>query len=353
MDIVNTAPIEHLLRTLWEHKGSDLLLVAGAVPMVRLDGTLRPIGGEEPYSADKAEATILAVLGPELSERLRAERELDFSFGWEWQARFRGNAYFQRGSLGLALRLIPREIPTFEELGLPPAVEQLASQPQGLVLVTGPTGSGKSTTLASVVRYISNRRACHILTLEDPIEFHHQHGQSIVSQREIGTDSASFAKGLRSALREDPDVLLVGEMRDPESIQTTLEMAETGHLVLATLHTNDASQAIDRLIDIFPADRQSQVRVQLAASLRGVIAQRLLPRIGGGRIAAFELLIPNPAVRNLIREGKTEQLPNAISTGQRAGMLSLATSARELANRGIVAPEDAAALMTKSEDIKV
>jgi twitching motility protein PilT len=351
MQTVNTAPIDRYLRTLWEHKGSDLLLVAGASPMVRIDGVLRPIGGESPLTADATESLVLAVLGPELAERLRAEREIDFSFGWEWQARFRGNAFHQRGSLGLALRLIPREIPSFDELGLPPVVEQLANLPQGLVLVTGPTGSGKSTTLASVVRYISTRRACHILTLEDPIEFHHEHGSSVVSQREIGTDSDSFAQGLRSALREDPDVLLVGEMRDPESIQTTLEMAETGHLVLATLHTNDASQAVDRLIDIFPADRQPQVRVQLAATLRGVVAQRLLPRIGGGRVAVFELLIPNPAIRNLIRDGKTEQLHNAITTGQRAGMQTLEASLRDLVVQGVVSPEDAAAVIAKPEDI--
>jgi twitching motility protein PilT len=341
MDKVNTAPIDRFLRTLWEHRGSDLLLVAGAPPMVRIDGALRAIGGEAPLTAEAASTTVQQILGTELHQKLMTEREVDFSFGWEWQARFRGNAFHQRGSLGLALRLIPREIPTFEQLGVPAAVSTLADTPQGLVLVTGPTGSGKSTTLASMIRYISQQRACHILTLEDPIEYHHEHANSIVTQREIGTDSDSFARALRSALREDPDVLLVGEMRDPESIQTTLTIAETGHLVLATLHTNDAAQAIDRIIDVFPAERQGQIRIQLASSLVGVVAQRLLPRLDGGRVAAFELLLANTAVKNLVREGKTEQLRNVIATGQRAGMQTLESNLRELVSRGVIDHEAA------------
>ena len=348
METVDTSRIDHYLRTLWEHKGSDLLLVAGAAPMVRIDGALRPIGGEEPLTAERVENIVFAMLGPDLSARLKEEREIDFSFGWEWQARFRGNAFYQRGSVGLALRLIPREIPTFEQLGLPPVIEELANAPQGLVLVTGPTGSGKSTTLASMIRFISDHRACHILTLEDPIEYHHEHSRSAVTQREIGTDSRSFARGLRSALREDPDVLLIGEMRDPESIQIALSIAETGHLVFATLHTNDASQAIDRIIDVFPAESQGQIRIQLAATLVGVVAQRLVPKIGGGRVAAFEVLLPNTAVRNLIREGKTEQLRNVIATGQRAGMVTLDAALRDLVTRGLIAPESAAAVSGKA-----
>jgi len=351
MDAVDSAPIDHLLRTLWEHKGSDLLLVAGAPPTVRIDGELRPIGGEEPLTAERLEALIQSVLGKELSAKLREEREIDFSFGWKWQARFRGNAFHQRGSLGLALRLIPRDIPTFEDLGIPAAVQELASSPQGLVLVTGPTGSGKSTTLASMIRYIADHRACHILTIEDPIEYHHEHRRSVVTQREIGTDSESFARALRSALREDPDVLLVGEMRDMESISAALTISETGHLVFATLHTNDTSQAIDRIIDVFPAERQSQIRVQFAGALVGVLAQRLVPRVGGGRVAAFELLLATPAVRNLIREGKTEQLRNTISTGQRAGMQTLEMSLQELVISGTVSQEDAAAVSTNSREL--
>lgn len=353
MDGVDTTPINAYLRTLWEHKGSDLLLIAGAPPTVRIDGDLRPIGGEEPLSADRVEALILAMLGEDLGRRLREEREVDFSFGWEQQARFRGNAFHQRGSLGLALRLIPREVPSFDELGLPPVIVQLADAPQGLLLVTGPTGSGKSTTLASIVRFISQRRACHILTVEDPIEYHHDHGRSLVTQREIGSDSESFARALRSALREDPDVLLVGEMRDPESIQTALSISETGHLVLATLHTNDSPQAIDRIIDVFSAEQQGQIRTQLGATLLGVVAQRLLPRVGGGRVAAFEVLLANPAVRNLIREGKTAQLRNVIATGQRAGMQTLEASLQELVAKGLVAHEDAMAISANPAELGV
>jgi len=353
MDSVNTTPIDRFLRTLWEHKGSDLLLVAGAPPMVRIDGSLRPIGNEPALTADAVNTIVADILGPQIAERLETEREVDFSFGWEWQARFRGNAFHQRGSIGLALRLIPREIPTFEQLGVPPSVSALADTPQGLVLVTGPTGSGKSTTLASMIRYISQRRACHILTLEDPIEYHHEHANSIITQREIGTDSDSFARALRSALREDPDVLLVGEMRDPESIQTALTIAETGHLVLATLHTNDSAQAIDRIIDVFPAERQGQIRIQLASSLIGVIAQRLLPRLDGGRVAAFELLLANTAVRNLIREGKTEQLRNVIATGQRAGMQTLESNLRELVATGVVGHDEASNATVHSSELKL
>ena len=347
MEQVSTQPIDRYLTTLWEHRGSDLLLVAGAPPMVRIDGDLRPVGGEEPFDAEMLDGILSTMLGPELFGRLTADRELDFSFGWQWQARFRGNAFFQRGSPGLALRLIPREIPTFEELGIPPGVANLANTAQGLVLVTGPTGSGKSTTLASMIKYIASVRAAHILTLEDPIEYHHDHARSIVTQREIGTDSASFARALRSALREDPDVLLVGEMRDPESIQTTLSIAETGHLVLATLHTNDAAQAVDRIIDIFDAERQSQIRVQLAATLVGVVAQRLVRKVDGGRVAAFEVLLTNTAVANLIREGKTEQLRNVISTGQKAGMITLDASLAELVRTGAITIDEAQAVTGK------
>jgi twitching motility protein PilT len=334
---ITTGPIDRYLQTLWEHKGSDLLLVAGAAPTVRIDGELRPIGGEDALDADVLEKMLFEVLGPTLAARLHDEREVDFSFGWEWQARFRGNAFHQRGSVGLALRLIPRDIPSFEELGLPPVISQLSSARNGLVLVTGPTGSGKTTTLASMVKFISQQRACHILTIEDPIEFYHQHARSIITQREIGSDSESFARALRSALREDPDVLLVGEMRDAESIEAALNISETGHLVLATLHTNDAAQTVNRIIDVFSAESQAQIRVQLASALVGVVAQRLLPRIDGGRVAAFEILLATPAVRNLIRDAKAEQLSNVISTGMRHGMQTMDASVQQLVDAGIVA----------------
>ena len=343
MDDVVTEPIDAYLRTLWDHGGSDLILVAGAAPSVRIDGMLRPIGGEERLTPERSEQLVTAILPQRLVERLREEREVDFSFGWGDDARFRGNAFHQRGSVGLALRLIPRAIPSFSDLGLAPIIEQLSNAPQGLVLVTGPTGSGKSTTLASMIRYISMRRSCHILTIEDPIEYFHAHDRSIVTQREVGTDSQSFAQALRSALREDPDVLLVGEMRDVESIETTLTIAETGHLVLATLHTNDAPQAIDRVIDVFPGERQPQVRSQLASGLLGVVAQRLLPRADGGRVAAFEILLATTATRNLIREGKTEQLRNIMATGQQSGMQTLEDSLRTHVERGVITPEVATA----------
>jgi twitching motility protein PilT len=343
MEDVNTAPVDRYLTALWDGKGSDLLLIPGAMPVVRIDGDLLPIAGEQSLTDEVMDGIITDMLPTHLGERLRDEREVDFSFGWGHDARFRGNAFHQRGSVGLALRLIPRAIPTFADLGLPPIFELLSDAPQGLVLVTGPTGSGKSTTLASMIRRVSQQRACHILTIEDPIEYFHAHDKSVVTQREVGTDSVSFPRALRSALREDPDVLLVGEMRDLESIETTLTIAETGHLVFATLHTNDAAQAIDRVIDVFPGERQSQIRSQLGATLLGVIAQRLLPRIDGGRIAAFEVLLSTHAVRNLIREGKTEQLRNIMVTGQRSGMYTLEDSLRRLVEQGIVSPEAAEA----------
>src|SRR5262249_1236015 len=269
------------------------------------------------------------------------EREVDFSFTYDNKARFRGSAYHQRGAIALTLRLIPLRIPTFEELGLPVAIRELASRPSGLVLVTGPTGSGKSTSLASILDFINQDRACHILTIEEPIEYLHTHGRSAVSQREVGEDTESFARALRSALREDPDVLLVGTMRDLDSIQTALTIAETGHLVFATLHTNDTAQALDRIVDVFPADRHPQIRVQLAASLAGVIHQRLLPALDGGMVAAFEVMLVNSAVRNLIREGKTGQLRNVVATHQAEGMQTLESDLTQLVHHGVLSYETA------------
>jgi twitching motility protein PilT len=238
--------------------------------------------------------------------------------------------------VSLTLRLIPLQIPGFDDLGLPSIVEELVSRPSGLVLVTGPTGSGKSTTLASMIDFINHNRACHILTIEEPLEYMHKHARSAVNQREVGDDTDSFARALRSALREDPDVLLVGEMRDLESIQTALTIAETGHLVFATLHTNDTSQAVDRIVDVFPAERHPQIRVQLASSLAAVIYQRLLPRVDGGLVAAFEVMIANSAVRNLIREGKSRQLRNVVATGQNEGMRTLEAHLSTLVADGVV-----------------
>ncbi len=326
--------IDPWLEELWANNGTDLLLTAGAPPLVRIDGQIQPVKGEEPLTAARAERIVMAVMGDDLIVKFREEREIDFAFSWRNQARLRCNAFHQRDTCAMAVRVIPYEIPGFDELGIPPAVERLVNLPMGLVIVTGPTGSGKSTTLAAMLDYINRRRACHIVTIEDPIEYVHGNHRSAVSQREVGNDTESFPRALRSALREDPDVLLVGEMRDLESISTTLTIAETGHLVFATLHTNDSAQAIDRIVDIFPSDRRDQIQVQLASTLEGVIYQRLVPLIGGGLVAAYEVLFANHAVRNLVREGKTRQLRNVIATHTSEGMQTL-----EMALTGLVSRE--------------
>jgi twitching motility protein PilT len=345
--------IDKYLAEVWDRRGTDLLLTVGASPMARLDGQLVPISDEGVLTDSDLDAIMRALVTTEVFQRLHESRELDLSFEWEGKARFRGNAFYQRGSLALALRVIPNEIPSFDELGLPSTVQTLATLPQGLVLFTGPTGAGKSTTQASLIDWINRNRRCHILTIEDPIEYVHEHRLSAVNQREIGDDTMSFAKALRSALREDPDVLLVGEMRDIESIQTTLTIAETGHLVFATLHTNDAAQSIDRIIDVFPSERQPQIRVQLSGSLGAVVSQRLLPQIGGGQVAAFEVLVANRAVRNLVKEGKSHQLRNVILTGQSDGMQTLEMSMADLVARGLVTQDDAVSQSLYPNEVKL
>jgi twitching motility protein PilT len=306
-----------------------------------VNGQLRPVEGAPILSGEQIDALVRTVLEPSQETTFDTEQDVDFAFSWLDRARLRGSAFTQRGETALALRMIPSRIPTFAELDLPPTADWLATLPRGFVLVTGPTGSGKSTTLAAIIDRINETRACHILTIEDPVEYVHRHKLSAVSQREIGLDSPSFDRALRSALREDPDVLLVGEMRDIESIQIALTMAETGHLVFATLHTNDAPQAIDRIIDVFPAWRQEQTRVQLAASLGAILAQRLIPKVGGGMVAAFEVLIATNPVRNLIREGRSNQLLNVMTTNQKEGMRTLEISLAELITAGTVTYEDA------------
>ena len=345
------APIDPYLQILWDRKGSDLLLVSGSAPRVRVDGGLQPVEGAPALSAADIESIVSAMLSPDQVATLEEFQDVDFSLTWSDKARLRGSAFHQRGELALALRMIPSEIPTFDELGLPPIAEWVARLPRGLVLLTGPTGSGKSTTLASVIDRINATRAVHILTIEDPVEYVHDHNLSAVNQREIGVDSPSFERALRSALREDPDVLLVGEMRDLESIQLALTLAETGHLVFSTLHTNDAAQAIDRIIDVFPAYRQDQIRVQLGASLGAVIAQRLVPRIGGGMMAAFEILVANHPVRNLIREGKTNQLLNVMTTSQSEGMCTLESSLVDLVRSEQVTYDDAMAISAHPKEL--
>ncbi|MEZ5139198.1 MAG: type IV pilus twitching motility protein PilT [Acidimicrobiales bacterium] len=341
IDQVNVQPIEGLVRELWERGGTDIHIAAGMPPMFRIDGDLYPVPGHAPLSATETEELIGAMLPDDLQQRFVDERAVDFSFSWSDVTRFRGNVFRQQGAASLALRAIPYQIPTMADLLLPPVLESFCTQRQGLVLMTGPTGSGKSTTQAAMIGHINRTQRRHILTLEDPIEYVHHHDQSIVSQREIGLDVATFGGGLRDALREDPDVVLVGEMRDIESIATTLSVAETGHLVFATLHTNDTASAIDRIIDMFPAERQTQIRVQLAASLTGVVAQRLVPRTDGGMIAAFEVLVANSAIRTLVRDAKSHQVRNILGQSVREGMQTLEQSLSVLVAHGLITYEDA------------
>ncbi|HJQ47752.1 MAG TPA: type IV pilus twitching motility protein PilT [Amycolatopsis sp.] len=343
--------VDGLLDTLWQAGGTDLLLTAGMPPQIRVHGSLHPVHGQPTLSPDDTDALLAEILAPEQLEAWRGRHEYDFSFSWRDHARIRGNAFSQRDNTTVALRMIPRQVPTMAELGLPPVLSDFARRHQGLVLVTGPTGSGKSTTLAAVVDQINTDRACHIITIEDPIEYVHDHKRSAVNQREVGTDTASFHDALRSALREDPDVLLVGEMRDLESIRFALTIAETGHLVFATLHTNDTAQSLARIIDVFPAEQQAQVRVQLAAALTGIVYQRLIPRVQGGLIAAYEVLVANTAIRNLIKEGKTNQLRNTLVTGQRDGMVTLEQSLSALVQAGEVSYEDAVARSLHPKDV--
>ena len=344
--------IDSLLHNLWELNATDLLLTAGAPPLMRRDGELQPFDGDLSLTGKDTASLLDAILRrvgrPPFTDDVH---ELDFSFTFEDKARIRGNAYRQRGNVAIALRLIPHAIPSFEWLGIPPAVRRWAQLRRGLVFVTGPTGGGKSTTLASLIDWINQNRRCHIITIEDPIEYVHTHGLSAVDQREVGDDTLTFNDALRSALREDPDVLLVGEMRDLESIRFALTIAETGHLVFATLHTNDVAQALDRIVDVFPAEQQTQIRVQLANTLSGICYQRLLPRLDGGLVAAFEVMVAIPAARNLIREGKTNQLRNVLLTSQSEGMQTLEASLSALVRDGLVGYDEAVAVSLYPKEI--
>jgi twitching motility protein PilT len=352
MTSVDPAPIAHLLSHVHEANGTDLHLTAGSPPLIRRNGVLTPIEGQATLEPRALEKMLDTLLGAELAATFANSKEVDFAFQWTDEARFRGNVFRQRGTVACALRRIPTEIPSFEELGLPPIAEELVKLPQGLVLVTGPTGSGKSTTLASMIDWINAHRRCHIITIEDPVEYIHNHKLAAVNQREVGPDADDFYSGLRSALREDPDVLLVGEMRDPESISVALSIAETGHLVFASLHTNDTAQALDRIIDVFPAERRDQIQVQLASTLQGVIYQRLIPRITGGLVAAFEVMRANHAVRNLVREGKTRQLRNVVSTHQSIGMQTLEMSLTDLVADGVIDHEMALGFSLYPAEVK-
>jgi twitching motility protein PilT len=344
--------MDALLDSLWQSGGTDLLLTVGMPPQARVHGELAAVAGQPVLGSADTDQLLAELLSPAQTSARGSDHEFDFSFSWRTNARIRGNAFVQKGSTAVALRMVPSQVPTMEQLGLPAALHGFTRAHQGLVLVTGPTGSGKSTTLAAIVNQINTDRACHILTIEDPIEYVHEHRRAAVNQREVGSDPASFPDALRAALREDPDVLLVGEMRDLESIRFALTIAETGHLVFATLHTNDTAQALARIVDVFPAEQQAQIRVQLAAALSGIVYQRLIPRIGGGLVAAYEVLLANSAVRNLIKDGKSNQLRNALVTGGREGMITFEQSLSWLIQAGQISHEDAAARSLYPKDVQ-
>jgi len=333
--------IEILLEEVIKKKASDLHLQVGLAPMLRVDGGLTPVSGAEILTEESVEALIFAVLDEDQKQILLKDKEFDFSFAFGDLGRFRVNAFYERGNLAAAMRLIPNEILTIEQLGLPSTVNKFADYPRGLVLVTGPTGSGKSTTLAALINKINEERSVHIITIEDPIEFTHTSKKSVIVQREVHYDTYSFSAALRSSLRQDPDVVLLGEMRDLETIAAAITIAETGHLVFATLHTNSAAQSIDRMIDVFPPHQQPQIRAQLANILMAICAQRLIPAIGGGRVAAAELLVATSAVRNIIREGKTHQLEAVIQTGAEHGMQSMDKTLVNMIHNGIVTYDEA------------
>lgn len=348
--------IRELLNITVKNKASDLHLLVGIAPTIRLDGVLNPLINYPPLTNEVLEAMIFSVISPHQKELLLANKELDFSFGFSKDAngsegRFRVNIYYQRGYISGAFRYLEPTIRTIEELKLPKICNDFAKLKQGFVLVTGPTGHGKSTTLAAMINEVNINRPLHILTIEDPIEYVYPVGKSIVSQREMGQDSHSWNYALRSALREDPDVVLVGEMRDPETIAAAITIAETGHLVFSTLHTNSASQTIDRMIDSFPPSQQPQVRIQLASTLKGIISQRLLPQINGGRVPAAEVLIGNNAVATNIRDGKTHLIDSIIETSQDVGMISLESSLSSLVMTGTISLETAKSYATRPDDL--
>jgi twitching motility protein PilT len=343
---------EILLEVVARH-ASDLHLTAGVPPTIRQRGRLTALDDYPKLSPEDTREFIYSILTTEQRRRLETELQLDFAYTVPGQARFRVNAYFQRGAVAAAFRLIPSELVSIDSLGLPAVVHELTRRPRGLVLVTGPTGSGKSTSLAAMLDEINQTREEHIITIEDPIEFVHAHKRCVVNQREIGNDATSFGAALKAALREDPDVILVGEMRDLETISTALTAAETGHLVFGTLHTQDAPQTIDRVIDVFPPEQQSQIRVQLSVTLQGVITQQLLPTAdGAGRCAACEVLVPTAAVRNLIREGKIHQIPSIIQTGSAHGMQSMDSALATLVRAGRITQDLAESRSSTPEELR-
>jgi twitching motility protein PilT len=346
--------LSELLKKLAEFGGSDLHITTNTPPQVRVDGHLRPLEGYKVLTSADTKQLAYSVLTDAQKHRFEENLELDFSFGVKGLSRFRANIFNQRGAVGAVFRAIPYEIKPFEALGLPPVVRQLCDKPRGLILVTGPTGSGKSTTLAAMIDKINNDRHEHILTIEDPIEFLHNHKSCLVNQREVNADTRGFAEALRTALRQDPDVVLVGEMRDLETIESALRIAETGHLTFATLHTNSAASTINRIIDVFPSEQQSQVRAQLSLVLEGILCQALLPKAGGqGRAMALEILVPNPAIRNLIREDKVHQIYSMMQTGQdKYGMQTFNQSLATLYHKRQISLEVAMQRSSNSDELK-
>ena len=333
--------IEILLEEVVKKKASDLHLQVSLPPMLRIDGSLTPVSGGDILTEEAVESLIFAILDDDQKQILLKDKEFDFSFAFGDLGRFRVNAFHERGNLAAALRLIPNEILTLEQLGLPEVINKFADYPRGLVLITGPTGSGKSTTLAALVDKINTEKAVHIITIEDPVEFTHKSKKSVLVQREVHYDTFSFSAALRSSLRQDPDVVLIGEMRDLETIASAITIAETGHLVFATLHTNSAAQSIDRMVDVFPPHQQPQIRSQLSNILMAICSQRLIPSIGGGRVVAAEVLIATPAVRNIIREGKTHQLDAVIQTGAEYGMQTMDKTLVGMIHAGTISYDEA------------
>jgi twitching motility protein PilT len=350
MAAITEFSIDDLLRRAHELEASDLHITPGSEPVVRIRGRIERLDDFDKLSPDVTRELVYRILSTQQQKTLETKRSVDLAYSLPGVARFRVNAFFQRQTIGAAFRMIPSEIKSLSELGLPGQLSDLAAKPRGLVLVTGPTGSGKSTTLAAMIDLINRTRSEHILTIEDPIEFLHWHRNCVVNQREIGGDATTFADALRAALRQDPDVILVGEMRDLETISTALTAAETGHLVFATLHTQSAPQTIDRVIDVFPAEQQAQVRVQLSGTLQGVVTQTLVPTADGrGRVAALEILIPDDAVRNLIRQGKIEQIYSGMQTGTERGMQTMEQSLANLVLRHMISRDEALARSSHPE----
>jgi len=347
------ATLNDLLRAMVDQGGSDLHITTNSPPQIRVDGVLRPLD-QESLSPTQTKQLAYSILTDNQKHRLEEDLEIDFSFGIKGLARFRANVFHQRGAIGAAFRQIPYEIRSFRELGLPPVLEKLCDKPRGLVLVTGPTGSGKSTTLATMIDKVNRERHEHIVTIEDPVEYLHTHKSCIVNQRELASDTHSFPNALRSALRQDPDVVLIGEMRDFETVESALRIAETGHLTFATLHTNTAAQTINRIVDIFPAHQQSQIRVQLSFVLEGIVCQSLLPRASGnGRVLAMEVLVPNSAIRNLIREDKIHQIYGMMQSGQaKHGMQTFNQSLASLYFRRMITLQTALARSSYADELQ-